>query len=148
MRILAALTLLLGASCTAFSGDDRVLVTSTPPGAEILLDGQPTGRTTPSMLELGGMMGGDHLITVVKPGFDPESRRVFHYTHTQTSQWLEGATAPEIWNFPFWWTTGDFLLPFAVKWTYVPHELHLKLYREGEGPVSTGSSGTGGKTDT
>lgn len=148
MRTLRALPLLLLGACTYFAGDHRVLVTSTPAGAEILLDGAPTGRTTPAMLELDGMIGDDHLITVVKTGFDPESRRVFHYTHTQFSRWIDGANAPEVWNFPLWWTIGDFLLPFAVKWVYVPHELHVKLYREGEGPVTSGSSGIGAKSDT
>jgi hypothetical protein len=138
VRTLLLLPLLLAGACTYFSGDDRVLVTSTPAGAEILVDGEPTGRTTPSLVELGGMTGGDHSITVVKPGFDPETRKVYHYTTTATSRWIDGATAPEVWNFPLWWTLGDFVLPFAVRWRYVPHELHVRLYREGEGPVSSG----------
>ena len=132
---------LANAGCTFFSGDDRVLVTSTPAGAEILVNGEFTGQTTPSMVDLGGILGSDHTITVRKRGFVEEQRRVFHYTTAYTSKWNEGALEPGLWELPLWWTIGDFVLPFGVRWRYVPHELHVQLYREGEAPVTAGDAG-------
>ncbi len=46
----------------------RVLVTSTPEGAEILLDGEPMGMKTPSELELAP---GDHTLGLNLGGFAP-----------------------------------------------------------------------------
>ncbi len=45
-------------------------------------------------------------------------------------------TGPGLWTLPLWWTIGDVIMPFAVRWRYVPHELHVKLYKPGEGPVT------------
>ena len=134
MAVLAPMALSLG-SCTFMSGDDHVLVTSTPPGALILLDGADTGLTTPSMLALDGMIGSDHTITMRKAGFVAESRKVMHYTTAYSSNWHDGAAAPELPAFPLFWTFGDLVLPFAVRWRYVPHEVHATLYKPGEGPV-------------
>jgi hypothetical protein len=133
---LAALVLASLSACTFFRGDDRVLVTSTPPGAAILVDGNDVGQTTPSMVELGGIAGSDHAITVRKRGFMDETRQVLHYTTAYTSNWWQGALDPGLWRLPLWWTLGDIVMPFGVRWRYVPHEVHVKLYREGEGPVT------------
>ncbi len=132
---------MLGA-CTWFGGDPHVLVTSQPAGAEILIDGEATGSTTPTKLDLGGVLGGDHLITLRKRGFDEESRRVIHHTHTYTSRWVDGSDVRAI-DFPFWWTLGDWFTPFAVGWTYVPHSLHVVLHPAGQSPVD-GESDPGG----
>lgn len=127
---------LLGSACTHFQGDARVLVTSTPAGAYILVDDADSGQTTPSMVDLDGIVGSAHRITLRKRGFTPETREVFHYTTAYTSKWIDGAMTPGLWALPLWWTLGDWLFPFAVRWRYVPHELHVRLYREGEGPVT------------
>src|SRR5262245_41384 len=135
MAILAAPVALLLGSCTYLTGDDSVLVTSTPPGARILLDGADTGMTTPTLLALDGAFGSDHAITLRKAGFVDETRKVMHYTTAYTSNWFDGAVAPELPSFFVWWTFGDMFLPFAVRWRYVPHEVHAVLYKPGEGPV-------------
>lgn len=133
-RRLAALAL-AGAGCTYFQGDARVLVTSTPPGARILVDGEDSGRTTPSMVDLGGILGSDHELRIEKRGFDPETRRVYHFTRAYTARWIDGAVELTLWPFPFFWPLGDWVLPAGVRWIYVPHEVHVRLYPEGEAPV-------------
>lgn len=135
-RIAAVGLALVASACTYFHGDSRVLVTSTPPGAYILVDGDDSGLTTPSMVELGGIVGGGHKITVRKRGFDDETRDVFHYTTASSAKWLDGAVEPPIPSLPLWWTMGDWIFPLAVRWRYVPHELHVRLYKVGEGPVT------------
>ena len=126
-------------ACTYASGDPTVLVSSTPAGAEILLDGQETGRTTPSLLDLDGIIGSDHRITVRKDGYEPEHRDVVHYTHWYTSRWIDG-TDFRLFALPLWWTLGDFVTPFAVRWQYQPHELHVTLHPEGQAPVQPGDT--------
>ena len=122
-------------SCTFFSGDPYVIVTSTPAGARILVDGEDTGDTTPAKLELGGMLGSDHQIEIRKDGFVPEIRQVYHYTSAYSSRLIDAATELELLNNPVYWTFGDFFLPFGVRWRYVPHELHVVLYEARMGPV-------------
>ncbi len=135
-RVAAALLLALLPACTYVSRDDRVLVTSTPAGAEILVDGEPSGRTTPSLVEFGGFVGSDRVLTIRKDGYGPESRLVRHRTDAYTSRWIDGAVDGGLWSFPLWWTFGDWFTPFALRHRYVPHELHVRLHREGTGPVS------------
>ncbi len=48
-------------------------VTSDPPGAQVVLDGQPSGRITPTVLD--GLAPGRHTLILQKEGFEP-----FHAT--------------------------------------------------------------------
>ena len=142
LRVLAITVLLTSNACTYLSGDPTVLVSSEPAGAEIFVDGASTGQTTPSKIELGGLFGGNHDITVRMAGREPETREVRHHRNYETSSWNNGADTELLGlTLPFWWTFGDFLLPFAVKWRYTPHEVHVRLYEEGEGPVRTVTGG-------
>jgi len=50
-------------------------VTSDPPGAEIFLDGRPTGARTPARIELAGGSA-EHAIRVEKPGYGTFERTV------------------------------------------------------------------------
>lgn len=128
-----ALALLLGSTaCTWAEGNPYVLVASEPSGASILVDGDDSGLTTPARLELGGFFGSSHEITVRKAGYQPETRAVYHYSSYSSSRWIDGSAAPEVWTFPLFWTPGDFLFPFASSWSYVPAELYIKLYKDGE----------------
>lgn len=135
-RFLTLLLLLLPA-CTYAGGNSFVFVSSTPAGAQILVDGEDSGETTPARLDLGGYFGSDHEITVQKVGFEPEKRKVNHHRAYYSSKWQEGATTFWFFTVPIFWTFGDFLLPFGVKWSYVPREVHIKLYADGEAPGSS-----------
>ena len=131
------ISLCLGAllsACTYASGDSRVLVTSKPPGAEILVDGSETGMTTPAMLNLEEYGDATHTIVLRKTGYGIESRRVQHYTTYSSVRWIDGADF-SVWYFFTWWNLSDIFFPLHVKWQYIPHELYVKLYREGEGPI-------------
>ncbi len=136
-RALALALAALLSGCTYFTGDPSVLITSTPAGAEVLIDGQSTGQTTPVKVDLGGISGDDHDITVRKAGFADETRRVHHYTTLYGSRWIDGATDLVLPAFFLFWTFGDFLTPFGVRWRYVPHEVHVVLYERGQEPVTS-----------
>jgi hypothetical protein len=129
LRTLVLLACLPAAACTYALGDPHVLVTSTPPGAEIWLNGEASGRTTPAKLDLGGVFGSDHEITLRKPGYRDETRRVYHYTTTAMARWNDGAPDEDMWPWPLFWSFGDFVLPFTLEWRYVPHEVHAWLYK-------------------
>lgn len=120
------------AGCTSFQGDDRVVVTSDPPGATILVDGTDLGYTTPKALDIGGLGGSDHVITLHKKGFRSETRLLLQMGSSYTARFVDGAPdfAPPVW--PLAWTFGDFFIPLGVRWAFGPGELHVKLYREDE----------------
>jgi hypothetical protein len=123
-------------ACTYLSGNTFVLVTSTPPGAEILVDGEPTGLTTPARLDLNGITGDDRVITLKLEGHDPETRKVVYHRTTGFSRWIDASDDLVIgFTFPIFWTLPDFFLPFKLNWANTPDALHAKLYKTGEGPV-------------
>lgn len=131
LRLLVPALLLLLPSCLWLDGDSRVFVYSDPPGADVFVDGEDTGLTTPAELPLGALFGSDHRITVRKKGFEAEHRTVSHYSQFNTSHIDEGhgdLTTPP---FPFWWTTGDVVFPLEMRWSYVPHNLFVKLFPVG-----------------
>ena len=132
MRALVLLACLPLGACTWFSGDKHVLITSDPPGAHILVDGRDTGKTTPSMLELGGMLDGNHAIVLQKKGYRPSGRVICAYTEGYTARFIDGVADIGLPPFPLFWTQGDFLTPFGVRWDHVPHDLYVRLYKEGE----------------
>ena len=92
--------------------------------------GQPQG----TILNLDGFFGGDKQVTIRKKGFEPESRMIFHHQDFFTAKWVDGSTNFWFLTAPLFWTFGDFFLPFGTRWTYTPHELHVRLYPEGEAP--------------
>lgn len=126
------LPLLCAGACTWFKSEDRVLITSDPPGARIVVDGRDTGQTTPARLAIGGTFGTDHDVTVTKKGYRPTTRRVYQHTEGYTSKWIDGAYDAVMPTIPLFWTAGDFVFPFGVRSAIVPHELHVKLYRTDE----------------
>ena len=134
MRWLGVLWLCLSA-CTYVHGDSRVLVTSEPPGADILVDGEDTGFTTPTMLDLGAFFGDSHVVTVQMDGFEPETREVVHRRIWRGSRWIDG-TDLRVFAFPLHWTFGDFFTPLEVEFLYVPAELYIVLWKAGEAPVT------------
>jgi hypothetical protein len=130
MRRLLLAPLLLLAGCTWWSSKDRVLVASEPPGASIFVDGENTGRTTPAALDLGGHFGANHVLELRKPGYRTARRKVYQYTEGYTSRWIDGALDEQLPTLPIFWTTGDFLTPFAVRSAILPAEQLVVLEPE------------------
>jgi hypothetical protein len=107
-----------------------VLISSEPLGAHIHVDGQDTGKTTPSRLQLGGTLGHDHQVLLTKTGYRPARRRLFQYTEGYTSKWMDGVDDPVLPALPLFWTVGDFVFPFGVRSALLPAEIHVRLDRD------------------
>jgi hypothetical protein len=125
-RLLLLLLSLLPA-CTFWQSEGHVLITSEPAGARIAIDGKATSYTTPAYVPLGQNFCGDHRVTVALRGHRPATGRLYQHTDVYTSKWIDGAFSMDLWPLPFFWTTGDVLLPFGVRGALVPHELHFRL---------------------
>ncbi len=131
-RLLLLVVSLPMTACIYTSGTPGVMVSSWPAGAAIKVDGQKTGMTTPSMINLDGFLGSDHSLSLHKKGFKPAFRKVYHRTTAYTARWTQGATDLYMFSNPLFWTIGDFFTPFGVRWVYVPHELCVRLDPEQE----------------
>lgn len=129
---LRLLPLLCAGACTFWHSEDKVLITSEPPGAMVAIDGTDTGRTTPCQLPIGGAFGTDHLVTLAKAGYRPATRRIYQHTEGYSSKWIDGAYDPVMPPLPLFWTGGDLLFPFGVRSAIVPRELHVVLCRTDE----------------
>ncbi|MCK5944224.1 MAG: PEGA domain-containing protein [Planctomycetes bacterium] len=129
---LLALTFACLPSCTAWLEKKDVLITSEPLGARILVDGEDTGHTTPHVLPIGGNFGRDHVVRLEKRGYRPAHRRLYQHTEGYTSKWIDGAYEVVMFPLPFFWTTGDFLLPFGIRGALLPRELFVRLQRTEE----------------
>ncbi len=132
MRFLLLALCVCAASCTWFRRNSEVLITSEPPGARILLDGEDTGETTPHAFDIANNFGGDHALELQKDGYRPERRLLRQYTRGYTSRWIDGAGPPDLPPWPLDWTLGDWIFPFGVKGAIVPGEVYVRLYREDE----------------
>ncbi|MBV9340935.1 MAG: PEGA domain-containing protein [Acidobacteria bacterium] len=62
------------------SGELVIMVSTEPPGARILLDGQDTGKKSPNVIPLSA--AGKHSVQVQLPGFHAEQRQVDVQPHT------------------------------------------------------------------
>ena len=122
--------LLLWPACPSCSSQENVLITSDPLGARVTVDGEDTGRSTPVRLTLGGTFGANHTVVLQKKGYRPAARRLYQYTEGYTSKWIDGAYAMTMPPLPLFWTTGDLLLPLAVRSALLPAEIHVRLEAE------------------
>lgn len=126
---------LLAPACTYFESSEQVFVTSTPAGAEIHLDGEDTGLTTPATLQFDEWIHSDHELTVRKAGHDPEVRQIQAHNTGYTSRWIDGLPGDVVsYPWPLFWTLGDVFTPFARRREYTPRTLHVRLYKAGESP--------------
>ena len=115
--------------CVYFKPQDPVLLTSDPPGAHIILDGEDTGRTTPASFDIAGDFEGDHLLELTKTGYRSELRVLTQCTRTYSPRWIDGSAGPDLPPLPIFWTFGDIFLPFGVRGAIVPGEVYVKLYK-------------------
>lgn len=120
-----------GSACTWWQSQVHVLITSEPPGATIAIDGLETGYTTPIRLPLGGTFGSDHEVVLRKKGYRQARRLLVQHVQGYTSRCIDAGFEVGMPVLPpFFWTTGDFLLPFGVRGALLPAELHVQLERE------------------
>lgn len=129
---LITLSLACLTSCVAWESDQDVRISSEPLGARIYVDGVDTGHTTPHRLAIGSALGGDHVVRLEKEGYRPATRNLYQRVEGYTSKWIDGAYEMVLTPLPLFWTTGDTLLPFAVRGVILPNDLHVRLQPDDE----------------
>lgn len=124
-----AAAILLAAGCTTTR---RIEVSSLPPGARILIDGEDSGLRTPSDLQLP-TKDSSYTVSLEKPGYNPASRVVRLQKDVDVIEPSTAAgailCAPCCLGLPLL----AFLRPVEVDTHFVPRSIHAVLDLAGQG---------------
>lgn len=129
--IAAAVLVAVGSGCATVAsgggGDQTVKVVSDPPGATVVIDGQPVG-TTPAEVKLGRKTS--HTVEVSAPGYETTRLAV----NSEFNPWVIG-------NVVFGGIIGIVVdLATGATSTLSPDELTVKLRPLGTAPASPGGA--------
>ena len=118
---------ILVSGCSMLAPNRAVLLSSTPPGATIKMDGHNIGFVTPCQLALD--IDDDVRLDFELPGFKTETRFLTPDDEVYSILWREMYVGEQTWRFPLFLPLKDFLVP--VKWTetHAPGRLHIALDR-------------------
>jgi len=128
----AALVLAALASCTTYRDTVAIHFSSSPPGADVLINGVTTGFATPCMVALEK----EHqIVSLSKPGYQVTSRELYPDPYNDTWFWREATVGPHSWDFPLLIGLEDFLQPVDRKNELIPARIYIKLKRAGDTPA-------------
>ena len=111
-----------------FTWDGRpagVSLATTPPGAEVVIDGVSSGFATPCIINFDE----DETYRVE---FELEGYRTAGLYLTPNRRWLlvpyvDATRAPRVWRVPLWYPLGAGLLPLRTNTALAPSRVHLRL---------------------
>lgn len=127
VRVLALAAFAGLSGCSLLAPNRSVMLSTTPPGANVLVDGKNSGFVTPCQVQFD--VDEDVRIDFESPGFRTETRFLTPDDRVYSILWDEMYVGPQTWHFPLWLPLGDFLVP--VKWTegHAPGRIHVDLDR-------------------
>ena len=102
-----------------------VLVASTPPGAQVYVDGRDSGFVTPAALALP--RNAWHRVDVVLTGYEPATRLLGPGGQTFVIPWTDGYLGPLTWYFPLWLSVEELFFPLRVQNDLDPDRIHVRL---------------------
>lgn len=133
MRLVRSLPiiLLLGllASCTTYRDTVAIHFSSTPPGADVLIDGVPSGFATPCMIALEKK---EQVISLKKPGYAEAFRAVFPDPENQTWFWGEATVGPHTADFLLFINLEDAVTPLKRENELLPGRIYVRLARQAD----------------
>ncbi len=127
VRLLAVFVGCTLTSCSFLAPNRAVALSTSPPGATVIVDGQNIGFVTPCMLQFD--VDEDVRIDMEVAGFRRETRFLTPHDEVYSILWTEMYVGPQTWHFPLFLSFRDFLVP--VKWTegHAPGRIHIDLDR-------------------
>lgn len=127
VRVLALVLVATLSSCSLVAPNRAVMLSSSPPGATVVVDGRNAGFVTPCQLQFD--VDEDVRIDFEAPGFRTETRYLTPDDEVYSILWREMYVTPKTWNFPLFLPLGDILVP--VKWSegHAPGRVHVELDR-------------------
>ena len=120
-----------------------VSLSTTPPGANVIVDGLDSGFATPCMLAFDE----DETHRVE---FELQGYRTAGLYLSPNRRWFlipydDAGRPPRTWHFPLWLPLGEFLLPVRTNSGLAPSRVHLRLRLGSDDvdvPASAASTGT------
>ncbi len=127
MRSIAALVLAGAlASCVQYQSAEGVSLSSTPPGAEIFIDGRPSGYVTPALIELD--RGDQHVVELWLEGFEVARRLLVPGDEVKDLVYWRDTDRFPI-HFPYVDTLPfeDFFMPVKLDGDLEPTRIHVRM---------------------
>jgi PEGA domain-containing protein len=125
---LAALALALCTpGCVLFQHPKGISVSSTPPGATVLIAQRDTGYVTPCVIDIDP--DDDERVDIVLPGYVPETRYISPDHEVYAILWREMSVGFDTWDFPLFVNFRDFFVPIKVSSRVNPARIHVTLDR-------------------
>jgi len=102
-----------------------VSLSTTPPGADVIIDGVASGYATPCIVAFDE----DESYRVE---FELNGYRTAGLYLTPNRRWFlvpndDSSRAPRVWRFPLWLPLGEFLMPIRTNTALAPSRVHLRL---------------------
>lgn len=125
-RILAALALLtVSTGCVAWTTPPATSISSTPPGARVVVDGKSSGFLTPCLVKLD--TGRDHRLRLELAGHVPQELLLSEAGDLYLIPWRRGYDAPYGWAFPLFLGARDLFAPVRIDNGLSPDRVHVSL---------------------
>lgn len=102
-----------------------VSLSSQPPGARVLIDGEDSGFFTPCVLALD--RDEKQRVRFELPGYEPALRVLEPNTRRTYIPWSDGDLGSARWRFPLFLPLGAVLVPLKVDDSHSPWRVHVKL---------------------
>ncbi len=136
--LLAPLLALLASSCVTYRETVAIHFSSDPPGADVVVDGVPSGFATPCMIALEKR---EQVVTIEKQGYQVPARRLYPDPHSETWFWAEATVGPHAFDFFTFINLEDFLQPVQTKNELVPGRVFVRLRRTSDLETGAGDGG-------
>lgn len=123
---LALGTALVLSSCSTYRETVAIHFSSDPPGADVVIDGVPSGYATPCMVALPKER---QIVSLEKEGYHIPRRVLFPQPFNDTWFWAEATVGPHTFDFPTFINLDDFLQPVVMKNELLPARIFIRLKR-------------------
>ena len=119
------------ASCITRYDTVAIHFSTDPPGADLVVNGVPTGFATPCMVALEKER---QVITLEKQGYQIPARVLFPDPYNDTWLISEASVGPHTYNFATFINLDEFLQPIRTENELIPARVFVRLRRLVDGP--------------
>ncbi|MGD2017112.1 MAG: PEGA domain-containing protein [Planctomycetota bacterium] len=107
-----------------------IVLDSSPPGAEVYIDGVSSGHSTPCRIQLPDE---PHKVEFKLVGYETETRRWKIGERDLVVFYMDGFTNLTSWPLPIFLSGKDFFFPVKNRDGEMPNRIHVKMTRSRDG---------------
>jgi len=102
-----------------------VALSTTPPGASVIVDGMDSGFATPVILDFDE--DESHRVEFELDGYRTAGLYLMPNRRWMLVPYRDTSRAPRVWRFPLWLPLGEFLMPLRTNTALSPSRIHIRL---------------------